>query len=792
MPRTVQKIMTGWEFTLNKPVDGNFRQVNLPHDWAVSAAFDQNMDQGEQQGFRDRWGIGWYRKTLHLKEKKAGYCYYLEFGGIFENSTIWINGQEAGGQLYGYSTFRLDVTRFVETGENRILVKVDNTVSPVDRWYSGCGIYRTVKWIQVEEKHLDPWEIVVTTRLEGSEGVVAIDVGMEAAVNCVLRERTGTDVCEADRYVSDESARRCQTREAYSNSGKMEIRVPDARLWDTDTPNLYELVISLMDGERTADTVSMCIGIREYSMTPDQGFRVNGKKVILKGVCLHQDAGCVGIAVARTVMRDRLKKLKDMGCNSIRAAHHTHSEEFLDLCDEMGFFVYEECFDKWTGGLYGRYFQTQWKADVDAMVKRDRNRPCIFIWGVGNEVENQGQKSMLDILKMLKEYVCSLDSTRPVTYAMNPHFKRESRVDITQVEDIQQFVDEVDDTEIYDPVERVERIALIAGIVDVISCNYQEQWYPLIHKYIPDKLILGTEVYQFFQGHMDQMQNFTNSNPNLVPRLYDYCMGSMVWTGYDYLGESMGYPAKGWSGAPLYTNGETRPSYYILQSYWSEEPMVHFSVMDYSLGDEGVKEHWDIPIYVDHWHFPQFHKTVIPYMIASNCEEVALFLNGRRFYLPEAEQCPGRLVTGFLPYYPGKVEAVGYRNGVEVCRHVTVTPGPAVKLDFDQKLIQLNGVDQEPEEREAIELLLTVRARDEDGNPYFRESARVWFRIEGDGDITAVDNGDIKGSEPYQADNIHMYRGCASVMIRIKWKGRIKVLAFADGMQSGQALVIMV
>ncbi|MFR8336925.1 MAG: glycoside hydrolase family 2 TIM barrel-domain containing protein [Eisenbergiella massiliensis] len=169
------------------------------------------------------------------------------------------------------------------------------------------------------------------------------------------------------------------------------------------------------------------------------------------------------------------------------------------MCDELGFYVYEECFDKWTGGLYGRYFETEWKKDVEAMVKRDRNRACIFIWGVGNEVENQGQPSMLAILKMLKDYVLTMDATRPVTYAMNPHFKRESNVDLSQIKDIQKFVDEADDTEIYDVRERVERICRIGEIVDVISCNYQEQWYPMIHEAMPDKLILGTEIYQFFK-----------------------------------------------------------------------------------------------------------------------------------------------------------------------------------------------------------------------------------------------------------------------------------------------------
>ena len=180
------------------------------------------------------------------------------------------------------------------------------------------------------------------------------------------------------------------------------------------------------------------------------------------------------------------------------------------------------------------------------------------------------------------------------------------------------------------------------------------------------------------------MQNFTNANPNLVPFEKDYCIGGMIWTGYDYLGESAGYPAKGWSGALLRTNNERRPGYYILQSYWSGKPMVHFSVMDYSLADEVVKEHWDSPPYADHWHFPQFRKALIPYIVASNCDEAELYLNGKRFVLPKPSDCPNRLITGFLPWQPGTVRVVGYRAGEAVCEHVTVTPGPTARLAFSR------------------------------------------------------------------------------------------------------------
>jgi beta-galactosidase len=411
------------------------------------------------------------------------------------------------------------------------------------------------------------------------------------------------------------------------------------------------------------------------------------------------------------------------------------------------------------------------------------------MWGVGNEVENQAQDSMLKMLKMLLAKVRSLDPSRPCTYAMNPHFKRESNVDIQKIKNIQKFVDEVSDTEIYDMEERLDRIGKIAQLVDVICCNYQEQWYDEIHARFPDKLILGTETYQFFKGHLNQMQNFTVENPQLVPFEKTYVIGGMIWTGFDYLGESMGYPAKGWSGAPIRTNGSCRPAFYMLQSYWSKKPMVHISVMDYTLEDEGVKEHWDMPIYADHWHFPQFHKTVIPYMIASNCDEVRLFLNGKQFYVPEPDKCPNRFITGFLPWQAGNVKVIGIQNGEEVCCHELNTPGQAVKLMFDQAELTID----ERTWKEGKELLLTVGAFDEQDNPYFRESTKVRFRTEGPAEILAVDNGNLMSNEPYDESFIHMYHGRASVLLHFKMQagesGKIVVYADAEGMQSGSIIL---
>jgi len=763
MPRYIKEITHGWEFAIGpEPSSESYTSVYLPHDWAITSPLNKNVKEGASQGYRDRWGIGWYKCNLELNEKKDRHKYFLCFEGIFENSTIWLGGKEIGGRKYGYSPFRLDVTKELVEGSNKILIKVDNTASPADRWYSGAGLYRAVELLEVDEKHFNEHELIVKTKLRDNHGVISIWPGVNEKVRATIDN---------------------ENIELEGTGGFLELEIPNPRLWSAEEPNLYTLTLELLENQQVKDKITLRIGIREIEMRPNQGMYVNGQRVILKGVCLHQDIGARGIAAKKEMWQERLEILKEMGCNCIRPSHHIFPSYFLDLCDEMGFYVYEEAFDKWQSGLYARYFEENWQQDLDAMVKRDRNRPCIFIWGAGNEVENQGQDSMLNILKDICDYIRTLDDTRPITYAMNPHFKRESGIDASTVEDIQVFVDVADDHSITDIDEKVERIKKIVNLVDVISCNYQNQWYPYIHQQMPDKLILGTEVFPFFSGHPQQLKNFAIESPSLVPYQYDYVIGSIIWTGYDYLGESSVYPVKGHTGSLIRTNNEKRFSAHILESYWNEKPMVRFNVLDYSLADEGTNKHWDMPMYAEHWHFPQFSRVVVPYAIATNCDEVALYVNGVRHYPPKPMVFPNRVITGFIGYEPGTVEAVGLCGGVEVCRHTVTTPDIGVALRFDKNE---SAVICE----EGYELLLTVRAIDSNGNLCFRESTLVSFTVDGPGEILAVDNGNLMNHEPYNNSFVHMYRGCASVLIRLKGdRGRVVVNAYAGGFRPGQTMI---
>jgi beta-galactosidase len=476
---------------------------------------------------------------------------------------------------------------------------------------------------------------------------------------------------------------------------------------------------------------------------------VNGIPTKLKGVCLHQDVAAVGNAVTKSLLRQKLSLFKSFGCNAIRTSHNIPSLDLLDLCDEMGFYVLEEWVDKWTTGSYGRYFASEWEHDLTYMVKRDRNRACVIMWSVGNEVYAQGSDSMLTILDSLIANVKRYDG-RPVTVACSPHYAQPDEVETKAIDEVLSIIDK------------------IADRVDVIGLNYQEQWYSEIRAKHPDKLIVGTETYLFFRGSRERYFNYNTQNPWLDVVNNDYAIGGFVWAGMDYLGESMGWPSKGWCGAMTRSNFERKPISWLFESYWSSKPVVHITVLDYTLRDEMVREPWSFPPMIDTWHFPQYRYMPMQYMIFTNCEKVHLSLKNRDFDILNRSDFANGIITGYLPLEPGPVTAEGIIDGKIVCTHSLNNAHVASRLVFDDK---------------TPVPLLTVRVVDAEGNQCMRESSLVRFTVEGDCTIEGVDNGDMMRLSPYNTDSVHLFHGCASVVLRITGNSNVKVTAYADGIE---------
>ena len=759
MQRLITNLEQDWLF-IDKDIPGaeqpgiaanDWKTVCIPHDWAVSRPINRDMPEGSSQGFLDRWGIGWYRRSLSLKEKNADRRYLLEFGGIFENSTIWVNGAKAGKQLYGYTGFTLDITDYLTAGKNLIAVRVDNTLQPVDRWYSGAGIYRQVSLIEVPQVHLNPMDITVSVSLDKTcrNASIKVDAGRE-------------DVQLAVKLTNGESSVGSE-----SGTGHTSLEISNPKLWAADTPNLYNLEVSLVEQSRILDSITLPIGIREIRFDKDLGMLVNGKPEKLKGVCLHQDIAGVGNAVTKSLLRQRLRIFKDIGCNAIRTSHNTPSTDLLDLCDEMGFYVIDESFDKWNAGSYGRYYTKEWEKDLTYMVRRDRHRACVVMWSVGNEVHTQGSKDMLEMLKNHVQAVKNLDS-RPVTCALSPH-----------------YFDEAGENEVIGINSTLPIISKIASCVDILALNYQEQWYEELRKANPDLLIVGTETYLFFRGSRKNYFNFSTENPWMDVERSSYVLGGFLWAGADYLGESMGYPSKGWSAAMIRSSHVRKPISWLFESYWSDKPVVHFTVQDYTLQDDMTREHWSTPRMLDCWNFPMYARSPIPYMIFSNCEEVHLFLNGKQLDIKKPAECESRIITGFLPMDAGTVLVKGLNGGQEVCQHTLQTSQPPAKLAFAEPEQHLNAALTR-------QVMLNVGAFDKEDIPCLRESGAVRFAAEGDCIIEAVDNGDMLGSEPYSADRVHLYQGEAAVILRTQGKkGCITVTAYADGMLPATAELVL-
>lgn len=752
-----ERVLKQWMFARGEtqPAANAWEEVTVPHDWCAAETVTQSAALGMAQGFFPRGGIGWYACEVSVADRQPDRRYVLDFDGVFECSTVWVNGIEAGGQRYGYTPFALDVTEAIRAGHNRILVRVDNTRQPADRWYSGCGIYRPVRFWEMDAVCLNPEKVCITADVTDACAGIRIQTGCAEPVQARLFDAAHQLVAETE------------------GTEELTLTLTSPHRWSADDPYLYTLRLSLASG----DAIEMRTGLRDVRFDRDRGLLINGESVTLRGVCLHQDLGALGIAQSPEMWRDRLWQLKKLGVNALRLAHHVYSREMLDLCDEMGFYVYSECFDKWHSGLYGRYFDEDWAHDLSAMILRNRNRPCILIWGVGNEVENQGQMSMLETLRMLTDKARALDPTRPVTYAMNPHFKREGRkIDFSKVMDIQKIVDEADEQEIEDADERVERICGIAQYVDILSCNYQEQWFDRIHRRIPDKLILTTEAYPFFVGHTDSMQNYTQQIPALIPEKAPYTIGSFIWTGYDYLGESMDWPSKGWTGSLLRLDNTMRCAAYILRGQWVREPMVHISVLDNVLGDELTKGHWACPPYEDVWDFPQLHQGVVPYLIATNCERVEIHVAGRVFH-PDMRGLRDGYMQGFIPWLPGTLEVWGFMGEKRVCTHALVTPGPAAALT----LSSAGSRRVLPGERQ----LLTAEVTDRDGHPCIRSVAPVTFTAKGDVRIVATQSANLMDHTPFTAHTLPAWHGKASVIIERTGSGSAEVRASSAGMADG-------
>ncbi|MDR0639143.1 MAG: DUF4982 domain-containing protein [Spirochaetaceae bacterium] len=785
-----------WKFLLGDPAgaeredypDRTWRRVELPHDWVIERPFDRGGDgySGQNmQGFFAWQEVAWYRKAFSLAPEalsaaNAGVSLY--FGGAYRNSTVYVNGREAGGRAYGYASFELDITGLVRPGDNTVALRLDNGCEAPDRWYSGSGIYRDVYLRIVPALHVRTWGVRIGTTLAG---VLCGDVSGDASGNTLHRNAEVTvDVTVVNRDGEAGEGRVCLEIRgprgdlAASLSrpfqvppcGEVTVRqravIEDPLLWSAETPHRYRAAIRLagMNGGEVQGRVVVPFGIRSIELLPRRGMRVNGEAVKLKGVCLHHDCGILGAAYSGEAWRRRLLTLKSIGCNAVRTSHNPQAEEFLDLCDELGFYVIDECFDKWRSGYYAAHFDEDWRRDLEGFILRDRNHPSVFLWSVGNEVEEQGAGTMPETLRMLAACVRALDD-RPVTCALQPHVVPRSLVGA--------------------PVSRlVELTKTLTEAVDVLGLNYHEPLYEAYTAAI-DKPIVGTESYEYYSGTTENYEDVVAKNPWRYVLENDNVTGQFIWAGIDYLGESV-WPAKGWAGAMLDICGFLKPNAYYRKSLWSAEPVVYLGIYDSESRPSYVRGRWSFPHTASHLNLDHLKHRTVKAALYTNCESVELRINGKKRGTRRPEDFENGVIEWTFDYEEGEIEAVGYREGAAVCRHLLKTAGPARRI----KLVP----DQTPLEAGRPGIIhIAVSVTDEEGTLCPTDSLLVEFALSGDGEILGAASPDLNTPLGFRLPKTYVCGGRALVVVRTGASpGPLCLTAYAEGLAPARCEVRMV
>ncbi|MEO3943842.1 sugar-binding domain-containing protein [Gorillibacterium sp. CAU 1737] len=732
--RSVRLWNREWRFALGnyagaeKPgfPDDGWRELSVPHDWSIEQAFDPYMPGGGFQASLPRWTVGWYRKHFEVPTEDRGKRIYLQFDGVHHNSEVWVNGCFVGKHPYGYVSFCYELTPYLQDGENVLAVKVDNTPMPADRWYSGSGIYRKVQWVAVNPLHVAEWGTFITTpRITKVAAEVHARITLrnqgERAAEC----RVVTELIDPAGELRDTLESVVLVQQGETVELEQEGKVDHPRLWSIESPSLYKARTRIEWEGSVRDEAETSFGIRDICFDHEKGFFLNGVPTKLKGVCLHHDLGCLGAAYRDEAMERRLITLKEMGVNAIRFAHNPMAPELLDWCDRMGFLVINEAFDKWKSLYYEHLFEEWWERDLESLLLRDRNHPSVILWSVGNEVEKQGQPSMLAILRQLVAFCRKLDPTRPVTCALEPHntpiHLRDGSIE-----------------------GKVEHTRGLAAEMDILGLNYQEQWYEAYREAMPSTLLLGTETFPYYRGQGNRVKGYLPLNPWFDVEKHDYVIGQFVWAGIDYLGESV-YPSKGWSSGLIDTCGFRKSLSYLQESLWAERKMVRIAV----LAENGKPRHtpswtmhWQAPEMVEHWNHPDYTGRLIRLITFTNCETVELVVNGESYGTRRLADYPDRMIVWHLPYGPGTVKAIGRTGDRIECEHELETAGESVRvrLSADRLTLPANG---------AAIAHVTAELVDAAGIRVPLEEKEVTFTLSG-GEIIGVDNGDLTSDEPYR------------------------------------------
>lgn len=740
----------GWRFHLGDAADAYYmgfddrgwRQVTVPHDWAVEHPFDPCWASGT--GYLPG-GVGWYRGHFCLDGEDAARRVRVTFEGVYKRARVWINSNYLGQHAYGYTGFSFDISEFVRPGENVIAVRVDHSEVADSRWYTGSGIDRPVTLTVT-----DP----VCFQEHGVFAVTEADDGEEA----VIQVRYETEGAEAVRFVlRTPEGQTAAEGKAEGAKGCLRLQAVSPRRWGPADPFLYTLCGEAEKNGTVCDRLEIPFGVRTAVFDADKGFFLNGENMKLKGVCVHHDAGCLGAAVPESVWRIRLEKLKAMGCNALRTAHNPPDPDLLDLCDRLGFLVMDEAFDEWEG-IKNKWWQghnvyppkhfgyaedfPQWhEQDLRAMVERDRNHPCVILWSIGNEIDYPNDPY---VTPLFKEVLGNNDANKPLAERLYDNRKPDAGRLAKVAAELTAQVHALDDSRPVTSALSFPELSNRTGYADALDLagyNYREQFYEEDHKAYPGRVILGSE----------------NSHDPAAWRAvteHEFMAGQFLWTGVDFLGECPGWPKRISQAGALDLRGKEKPLYAQRLALWTKDPVIRIAV------GPGEEEH-DSGAWGECFRWqgvPGEKKRVSCY---TNGGAAELFLNGKSLGKKTLKETDGGRAVWVIPYEEGILEA-----RTEGASDLLATPGKACSLKW------IRNASQPGEDVIQLEAVLL----DKDGRPAQDEVIRC--QALGDVEILGMENGLPDDLTPYSEHFRTTGEGTLTVYLR-KGKSEGKALVYA-------------
>jgi beta-galactosidase len=778
--------------------DSSWRALDLPHDWAIEGPFSDTLENNT--GLLPWKAIGWYRKHFKVNEADKDKQFFIDIDGAMAYAKVWLNGKFVGEWPYGYTSFRLDLTPYISVGkENVIAVRLD-TKNWDSRWYPGAGIYRNVWLVKTSRIHVAHNGIFVTTpEIKKEKAIVSVLAEIESQYESPIPVTVKAAVYKLNENMEPSASPVAETSGATAllpamktHEFRFDIPVSDPVLWDINDPELYRVVVTVMDGPNVFDICETNFGIRSLLFTAREGFFLNGRKVEIKGVCNHHDLGALGAAFNTRAAERQLEILREMGCNAIRTSHNPPAPELLDLCDRMGFLVEDEAFDTWKTPKkrldYNKLFYAWHVEDLKAMVRRDRNHPSVFIWSTGNEVNDQNNPALS---LSLKNIIKSEDNTRPVTVGCN--------WDESGTNGFQKSLD------VFGINYRLYRYAAFFALADNNNLPFHssessstissrgEYFFPVVegdlNNNLPGKGIFQISSYDLaypaWATSPDQQWEMNDNYPGIF--------GEFVWTGFDYIGEPTPYggdltgtrpgtrqyreakelldkqnvtevPSRSSYFGILDLAGFKKDRFYLYQSKWRPElPMAHI---------------------LPHWNWPERKGLVTPVHVYTSGDEAELFLNGKSLGKKKKGQYEYRLRWDDVVYQPGELKVIAYKNGQKWAEDVMKTTGKASQLSMsaDRPAIK-------PDSKDLV--FITVQIEDKNKLLVPRSNNQLKFSIEGPGKIVATDNGDATSHESFQSPEKKAYNGMCLVIVAAEKgaSGTITVKGESKGLKGASVAI---